>query len=85
MIADALRKGKRGYDFRTALPYKIGHIGGVEMVFWPQAGTPFQRPYPIKRFEETIEQFLPEDSKWMGGSIVHRVIEHLFPQEETKE
>ncbi|MBI5071707.1 hypothetical protein HZB93_02315 [Candidatus Falkowbacteria bacterium] len=84
MIADALQKGKSGYDFRTALPYYIGHVGGVEIVFWPQAGAPSRRPYPTEHFKQTIEQFLPEDSKWMSHSIVSSVIEHLFPQEKKK-
>lgn len=84
MIAAALQKGKSGYDFRTALPYKIGHIGGVEMVFWPQAGSSSLKPYPTELLRETIEQFLPEDSRWMGSYIVSRVIEHLFPSEENK-
>src|SRR3989338_850236 len=81
MIAEALDKGKKGYDFRSALPYRIGNIGGVEMVYWPAEGHS-DRPFPTTRFKETIEQFLPEDCKWMSRDIVQSVIVHLFPSEE---
>jgi len=84
MIADALEKGGGGYDFRTALPYRIGHIGGVEMVFWPKDGSLTGKTYPTEKFKQTIEQFLPDDSKWMSGFIVSSVVGNLFPQEEKK-
>jgi len=43
-IAAALRTGKCGYDFRTARPYYIGHVGGRELIYWPTAdGSPNRR------------------------------------------
>jgi len=54
-LGEALMRGKSGYDFRTALPYHIGQIGGGTWVWWPEAG---HKGWVPRKFEAQVIAYL---------------------------
>lgn len=71
LVAAALKRGKNGYDFRTARPYWIGQVGGVELVAWPRLNGTYS-------LAENILGHLPNEDAWLAGEIAGRALEILL-------